>query len=105
MTRAAQEYDEGKRLFMPDWEVLLKWVDVVKMRDANSHTQRKEEAHLVISHFDAGTTSTVHLSSPHYIPKDPLEDDAEATYARNDATADAWTWLPLSPLLHSSLVC
>jgi len=29
MARATQEWNRGQGLFMPDWEVLLQWADVV----------------------------------------------------------------------------
>jgi len=46
MTRVAQKYDGCKGELMPNWEILLQWAEVIKMRDTNAHAQRKEEAHL-----------------------------------------------------------
>ena len=37
MTRAAQDYYRGKEVFMPKWEILLKWANLVKMKNANAH--------------------------------------------------------------------
>ena len=57
MAQATQEYDGGRGLFMPDWEV-LQWTDVVKMRDARAHANRKEDICLAIAHPRTGVTSS-----------------------------------------------
>ena len=35
---AAHEFDGGKGVFLPDWEVLLHWVNILELRKANLHT-------------------------------------------------------------------
>jgi len=70
MTRAAWEYDGDKVVLMPNWEILLKWVDVIKIKDVNTHTHGKEKAHLEIARSHLGTTSTAHPFSPEYASKD-----------------------------------
>ena len=77
MTQATQEYNEGKGLFMPNWKILLKWADMVKMKDANAYAQRKEEACLAIAHSLTSVTSIGRPSSTKYTQKCLLEDDAE----------------------------
>jgi len=44
VTRAAYEFDGGKGMLIPDWEVLLQWVDVLEWRDVNTYAWQKEEA-------------------------------------------------------------
>jgi len=41
--KAANEFDGGKGVFLPNWEVFLCWVNVLEQRKANLHTQQKEE--------------------------------------------------------------
>ena len=53
---------------MPDREILLQLVGVIKVRDANAHAERKEEAHLEIACSRSGMASTAHPSSPEYVP-------------------------------------
>jgi len=36
-SEAAHEFDGGKDVFLPDWEELLRWVNVLEQRKANEH--------------------------------------------------------------------
>ena len=38
-SKAAHEFDSGKGVFLPDWGVLLRWVNVLEQREANLHAQ------------------------------------------------------------------
>ena len=40
---ATHEFDGGKGVFLPDWEVLLHWVNILEQRKANEHARQKEE--------------------------------------------------------------
>jgi len=77
-TEAAHDFDGGKGVFLPNWEVLLRWVSVLEQRNANLHAQQKEElcqdvlrsrsrvnlaARLPSPIYNAHCTSSVHGSS------------------------------------------
>ena len=34
-SEATHEFDGGKGVFLPDWEMLLRWVNVLEQRKAN----------------------------------------------------------------------
>lgn len=89
MARAAQGYDGVRGEFVPDWEILLQWVEVIEVRDTNAHAQRKNEACLEIAHSHSGTASTAHPSSPEYALEDPPEGGAEETYSNCEAVEEA----------------
>jgi len=69
---------------------------VVKIKDAITHSQRKEEACLAMVRCPTGATSTIHPSSLNYSSEESLEGDSKVTHAGS---------FPLSPLLFPSLVC
>ena len=64
---------------MPDWEVLLQQADMVKMREASTHAQGKENIRLAIARCHVGVASSTPLSSPEFGQQNPLEDDAVET--------------------------
>jgi len=64
MTQATREYDGGKGGVHTYWEILLKWGDVIKIKNANAHAQRKKEARLEIACSRLGVASTAHPPFP-----------------------------------------
>jgi len=80
-SEAAHEFDGGKGVFLPDWEVLLRWVNVLEQRKANEHARQKEELRQEVlrSHAEA------HPSSPAYAPEDPPEGEASEEQAKDEA--------------------
>ena len=60
-------------MFLPDWEVLLHWVNVLEQRKANLHTQQKEELCQDILRSCSGVYSAARLPFPTYMPEDPPE--------------------------------
>jgi len=109
MTRATQVYDRGKRLVIPDWEIILKLAVMIKMKDVNAHAQRKEEAPKEITCSHSGAASTAHLSYPECALKDPLENDVEETHAGGEGAGDVLLMMCRldfpSSLFHCSLGC
>ena len=101
MTRAAQKYDGGRGIFMPDCEIQFKLAEMVKIKDANTHANRNKEACLEISHSHLGVASIARPSSHEYAPEDLPKDDDMATYVSNEATNnvdddETRAWLPPS---------
>ena len=70
-SEAAHEFDGGKGAFLPDWEVLLRWVSVLEQRKANEHARQKEELCQEVLRSHAGACSR----SPVYVPEDPPKEE------------------------------
>ena len=87
-SEAAQEFDGGKGVFLPDWEVLLWWVNVPEQRKANQHAREKEKLREEVLRARAGTSAETRPPSPVYVPEDPLEGEADEEQAEDEATDD-----------------
>jgi len=74
-------------MFLPDWEVLLRWVNVLEQRKANLYSQQKEELRSEVFRSHSYVNSTADLSSPTYMLEDPPEGEASEEQV-NDGDAD-----------------
>jgi len=80
-SEAAHEFDGGKDVFLPDWEVLLRWENVLEQRKANEHARQKEELRQEVLRSRAEARSR----SPVYVPEDPPEEEAGKEQAEDEA--------------------
>jgi len=80
-SEAAHEFDGGKGVFFPDWEVLLRWVNVLEQWKANEHARQKEELRQEVLHSRAEARSR----SPVYVPEDAPEEEAGEEQAEDEA--------------------
>ena len=87
-SEAAQEFDEGKGVFLPDWEVLLRWVIVLEQRKANQHARQKEKLREEVLRARVGASAETRPPSPVYVPNDPPEDEGGADHAEDDAAGE-----------------
>jgi len=87
-SEAAQEFNGGKGVFLPDWEVLLRWVNVLEQRKANQHAREKEKLREEVLRARAGTSAETCPPSPVYMPEDPPEGEADEEQAEDEATDD-----------------
>jgi len=78
---ATHEFDGGKGVFLPDWEVLLHWVNIMEQRKANEHARQKEELRQEVLRSRAEARSR----SPVYVPEDPPEEEAGEEQAEDEA--------------------
>ena len=85
-SEATQEFDGGKGVFLPDWEVLLRWVNVLEQQKANQHPREKEKLREEVLRARAGTSAETGPSSPVYVPKDPPEGEVDEEQAEDEAT-------------------
>ena len=74
-------------MFLPDWEVLLRWVNVLEQRKANLYSQQKEELRSEVFRSHSCVNSTADLSSPTYMLEDKPEGEAREEQV-NDGDAD-----------------
>ena len=81
MTRAAQEYDGGKGVFMPDWELVLRFVKVLELKNANALAQKKEEVCQEVFRFHSASVFAARPPSP--------EEDIEIDRATEETIDDA----------------
>jgi len=65
------EFDGQKGVFLPDWEVLLCWLNVLEERNANLYAQKKEELRRDVLRSRSGVRLVAHPPSPTCMPKDP----------------------------------
>jgi len=79
-SEAAHEFDGGKGVFLPDWEVLLRWVNVMEPRKANEHARQKEELRQEVLRSRAEARSR----SPVYVPEDPPKEEAGKEQAEGE---------------------
>ena len=68
-------------MFLPNWEVLLRWVNVLEQRKANEHARQKEELHQEV----LCSRAKAHSRSPVYVPDDPPEEEAAEGQAEDEA--------------------
>ena len=87
-SEAAHEFDGGKGVFLPDWEVVLRWVDVLEQRKANRHARQKEELCQEVLRSRAGIHAEAHTSSPTYAPEEPPEGEAGGEQAEDYAVEE-----------------
>jgi len=85
-SEAAHEFDGGKGVFLLDWEVLLRWVNVLEQRKANEHARQKEEPRQEVLRARA----EAHPPSPAYVPEDPPEGEAGEEQAEDEATDEEY---------------
>ena len=78
---AAHEFDGGKGVFLPDWEVLLRWVNVLEHTKANEHARQNEELRQEVLRSRARACSR----SPVYVPEDPPEEEAGEEQVEDEA--------------------
>ena len=64
-SEAAHEFDGRKGVFLLDWEVLIRWVNILEQRKANLHAQHKEELPQEVLCSHSGVRSAAH---PHLLP-------------------------------------
>ena len=83
-SEAAHELDGRKGVFLPDWEVLLRRVNVLEQRKANLHAQQREELRQEALRSRSGIRSATHPASPTYVPADPLEGEAGEEQVNDD---------------------
>ena len=87
-SEAAQEFNGVKGVFLPDWEVLLRWVNVLEQRKANQHARQKEELREEVLRARAGTSTETRPPSPVYVPEDPPEGETDEQQAEDEAADD-----------------
>lgn len=73
---------------MPDWEVLLQWVDEVNMRDVSACPKRKQEICSTNAQSRADAVPTITPSSSEYAQQHPLQDDVVEAQAGGDVDDD-----------------
>jgi len=87
-SKAAQEFDGGKGIFLLDWEVLLRWINVLEQRKANQHARQKEKLCEEVLWAQAGLSAETHPPSPVYVPDDPPEEEGGMDHAKDDAAGE-----------------
>lgn len=63
-------------------------VEIVKIKDVNSHSKRKEKTCLEISLLRLGAASAPLTSPTRYAPKYPTEKDGKLNHVGDDAIED-----------------
>ena len=63
-SEAAHEFDGGKGVFLLDWEVLPRWVNVLEQSKANQHARQKEELRQEVLRSRTGVHAQAHPLSP-----------------------------------------
>ena len=71
---------------MPNLEIFLKLVDVVKMKGCQRSRPDEGDAHIKISYSYSGAASSTHPSSLGYALEEPSEEDAEAAHVGGKVT-------------------
>ena len=77
-SEAAHEFDGGKGVFLPDWKVLLCWVNVLKQRKANQHARQKEELRQGVPRSCVGVHAEAHPLSPLCAYDDAAEEEEDS---------------------------
>jgi len=86
-SEAAHEFDGRKGVFLLDWEVLIRWVNILEQRKANLHAQHKEELPPGGPLLSLRSSFSSSPPSPTYMLEDPLEGEAGKEQA-GDGDAD-----------------
>jgi hypothetical protein len=86
-SEAAHEFDGGKGVFLPDWEVLLRWVNVLEQRKANEHARQKEKLREEVLR-SRGAPLADRPHSPSYIPADIPGEGADYEQAEDEVAGE-----------------
>ena len=75
-------------MFLPDWEVLLQWVNVLEQRKATQQARQKEKLRQDDLRSRAGARVEAHPSSPADIAEDRQEGEAGEEHVEDDAAEE-----------------